>query len=78
MNQHMSYGRATMTDEEKKEQAAHAMADPQIQAILSDPVVQQVLRDFGENPAAAQQAMADPGMRAKIQRLIASGIIETR
>lgn len=74
----INYGRATMTDEQKKEQADHAMADPEIQSILTDPVVQQVLRDFGENPAAAQKAMADPGMRAKIQRLIASGIVETR
>jgi stress-induced-phosphoprotein 1 len=78
VTQQINYGRATMTEEQKKEQAAHAMADPEIQAILSDPVVQQVLRDFGENPAAAQKAMADPGMRAKIERLIASGIVETR
>mmetsp|Transcript_19820 Transcript_19820/g.37017 ORF Transcript_19820/g.37017 Transcript_19820/m.37017 type:complete len:445 (-) Transcript_19820:1578-2912(-) len=78
VTQQISYGRATMTEEQKKEQAAHAMADPEIQAILQDPVVQQVLRDFGENPAAAQQAMMDPGMRAKIERLIASGIVETR
>lgn len=73
----ISYGRANMTEEEKKQQAAHAMADPEIQAILQDPVLQQVLRDFQENPAAAQKAMADPGMAAKIQRLIAAGIIET-
>ena len=49
-----------------------------IQAILQDPVTQQVLRDFQENPAAAQQAMNDPTVQAKIQKLIASGIIETR
>ncbi|KAG7346191.1 peptidase C14 caspase catalytic subunit-like protein [Nitzschia inconspicua] len=76
--QQITYGRATMTEEQKKEQAAHAMADPEIQSILSDPVVQQVLRDFGENPNAAQQAMRDQGMRAKINKLIAAGIIETR
>jgi stress-induced-phosphoprotein 1 len=76
--QQINYGRATMTEDQKKEQAAHAMADPEIQAILSDPVVQQVLRDFGENPNAAQQALKDAGMRAKIERLIAAGIIETR
>ena len=74
----INYGRSKMTDEQKKEQAAHAMADPEIQAILSDPVVQQLLRDFQENPTAAQQAMTDPGMRAKMEKLIASGIIETR
>jgi stress-induced-phosphoprotein 1 len=76
--QQINYGRATMTDEQKKEQAAHAIADPEIQSILSDPVVQQVLRDFGENQTAAQKAMSDPGMRAKIEKLIASGIVETR
>ncbi|KAL3916430.1 MAG: hypothetical protein SGILL_005184, partial [Bacillariaceae sp.] len=76
--QQINYGRATMTEEQKKEQAAHAMADPEIQNILSDPVVQQVLRDFGENPNAAQEALKNPGMRAKIEKLIAAGIIETR
>ena len=74
----INYGRHNMTEEQKKEQAAHAMADPEIQNILTDPVIQQVLRDFGENPAAAQQAMTDAGVRSKIEKLIASGIIETR
>ena len=78
VTQQINYGRASMTDEQKKEQAAHAMADPEIQAILQDPVVQQTLRDFGENQAAAQQAMNDPGMRAKIQKLVAAGVVETR
>merc|ERR1712070_599353 len=78
VTQQINYGRQNMTEEQKKEQAAHAMADPEIQAILQDPVVQQVLRDFSENPNAAQQAMNNPTMRGKIQKLIASGIIETR
>jgi len=54
------------------------MADPEIQAILQDPIVQQTLRDFGESPAAAQKAMNDPGMRAKIEKLIIAGVVETR
>ncbi|VEU44721.1 unnamed protein product [Pseudo-nitzschia multistriata] len=73
----INYGRSQMTDEQKREQAAHAMADPEIQAILQDPLVQQTLRDFGENPSAAQQAMNDPHMRGKIQKLIAAGVVET-
>jgi len=77
VTQQINYGRSQMTDEQKKEQAAHAMADPDIQAILQDPVVQQTLRDFGENPASAQQAMNDPGMREKIQKLIAAVVVET-
>lgn len=74
----INYGRQNMTEAEKKEQAAHAMADPEIQSIIQDPVIQQILRDFNENPSAAQKAMADPGVRKKIEKLIASGIIETR
>merc|ERR1719491_767849 len=77
VTQLISYGRQNMTEEQKREQADHAMADPEIQAILQDPVLQQVLRDFKENPSEAQKAMADPGIAAKIQRLIAAGIIET-
>mmetsp|Transcript_5198 Transcript_5198/g.10757 ORF Transcript_5198/g.10757 Transcript_5198/m.10757 type:complete len:558 (+) Transcript_5198:66-1739(+) len=77
VTQQINYGRSQMTDEEKKTQAAHAMADPDIQAILNDPMVQQTLRDFGENPQAAQQAMANAGMREKIQKLIAAGVVET-
>jgi stress-induced-phosphoprotein 1 len=73
----INYGRKNMTEDEKKEQAAHGMADPQIQAILQDPVIQQVLKDFGENQNAAQQAMKDPSVRNKINKLIAAGIIET-
>lgn len=74
----VNYGRSQMTDEQKKEQSAHALADPEIQAILQDPVMQQLLRDFQENPAAAQKAMGDAEMRAKMQKLIAAGIVETR
>jgi stress-induced-phosphoprotein 1 len=74
----ISYGRQNMTAEEKREQAAHAMADPEIQGILQDPVMQQVLKDLQENPAAGQQALKDPIMRAKLEKLIAAGIIETR
>jgi stress-induced-phosphoprotein 1 len=73
----LSYGRRDMSDEDKKEQAAHAMADPAIQSIVSDPVIQQVLRDFQENPQAAQDAMKNAGVRQKIQTLIEAGIIET-
>ena len=68
---------SNMSEEEKRERAAHAMADPEIQAILQDPVVRQVLTDFNENPEAAQRAMMDPVMRGKIEKLIASGIVQT-
>lgn len=73
----INYGQANMTEEEKKERAAHAMADPEIQAILSDPVITQVLKDFSENPNAAQEAMMDPGVRGKIEKLVAAGVLQT-
>ena len=42
----VNYGQANMTEEERKERAAHAMADPEIQSILQDPVINQILKDF--------------------------------
>lgn len=73
----INQGNANMTEEERKERAAHAMADPEIQSILQDPVINQILRDFNENPTAANQAMADPSVRSKIEKLIASGVVQT-
>ena len=73
----INYGSSTMTEEEKLERARHGMADPEIQNILQDPVIQQILRDFNENPQAANQAMANPSVRAKIEKLIASGVVQT-
>ena len=73
----INYGASQMTEEEKMERARHGMADPEIQSILQDPVIQQILRDFNENPQAANQAMMDPTVRAKIEKLIASGVVQT-
>merc|ERR1711871_1155967 len=53
-----------------KERAARGMADPEVQGILQDPMVQQVLRDFQENPAAAQHHLSNPAMMDKINKLI--------
>jgi stress-induced-phosphoprotein 1 len=69
---------SSMTEDERKERAAHAMADPEIQSILQDPVMRQILTDFAENPAHARKAMNDPTVAAKMEKLIASGIVETR
>eukprot|EP00588_Corethron_pennatum_P014382 CAMPEP_0194279254 /NCGR_PEP_ID=MMETSP0169-20130528/13817_1 /TAXON_ID=218684 /ORGANISM="Corethron pennatum, Strain L29A3" /LENGTH=579 /DNA_ID=CAMNT_0039023651 /DNA_START=106 /DNA_END=1845 /DNA_ORIENTATION=+ len=66
-----------MTEEERKERAAHGMADPEIQGILSDPVIRQVLQDFNDNPREAQQALSDPAVAAKINKLIAAGVVQT-
>ncbi|CAM9533223.1 unnamed protein product, partial [Phaeothamnion confervicola] len=68
----------SMGGEVDRERSAHAMADPEIQAILSDPIVQSTLRDFSDHPDSAQRAMADPVMRAKIEKLIAAGVLQAR
>jgi stress-induced-phosphoprotein 1 len=73
----INYGSANMSEEERKERAAHAMADPEIQSILQDPVINQVLRDFNENPSAANDAMRDTSVRSKIEKLIAAGVLQT-
>jgi len=68
-----------MDGNQDKERTAHAMADPEIQRILSDPTIRQVLTDFQENPKFAQQALAnDPDIRAKIEKLIAAGVLQVK
>merc|ERR1719482_2380117 len=47
--------RGEMTEEEMKERQAKAMAEPEIQGILTDPVMRQVLQDFQDNPKAAAE-----------------------
>lgn len=68
-----------MSGEEDKERSAHAMADPEIQAILTDPTIRQVLTDFQQNPKFAQEAMMnDASIRAKIEKLIAAGVLQVK
>ena len=55
------------------------MADPEIQNILNDPSIRQVLTYFQENPAYAQRALAgDASFRAKVEKLIAAGVLQER
>lgn len=67
---------SSASEEEMKERQMHAMADPEIQQILQDPSVQQLLRDMESNPAYAQQAMSDPLLRGKVEKLIAAGVLK--
>jgi len=60
------------------DRAARAMADPNIQAILQDPMIRQVLTDFQENPTHAQRAMSDPNIRAKMDKLIQAGVLKVQ
>jgi len=70
---------STTSEEEMKERQAHAMADPEIQSILQDPSVRQCLTDMQENPTYGQKALAgDPSLKAKIEKLIAAGVLQVR
>jgi hypothetical protein len=44
---------------------------------MRDPVIMQVIRDLQENPRAGQAALSDPSVMAKIQKLIAAGVLKT-
>jgi len=70
--------RGELNEDELKERQARAMADPEIQGILTDPVMRQVLQDFQDNPKAAQEHMKHPEIMEKIQKLVAAGIVQTR
>mmetsp|Transcript_7514 Transcript_7514/g.22217 ORF Transcript_7514/g.22217 Transcript_7514/m.22217 type:complete len:589 (+) Transcript_7514:146-1912(+) len=71
-----SLGGEGMTDEERKLKQQKAMADPEIQQILTDPIMRQVLDDFSQDPAAAQRHLKQPEIMAKIQKLVKAGIVK--
>jgi stress-induced-phosphoprotein 1 len=58
-----------------EERARRAMEDPEIQAILRDPMVSQAIQDMQSDPRAMSNVMRDPAMAAKIKKLIAAGIL---
>ncbi|KAL8539719.1 hypothetical protein ACS0TY_001360 [Phlomoides rotata] len=70
--------RGDLTPEELKERQAKGMQDPEIQNILTDPVMRQVLVDLQENPKAAQEHMKNPLVMNKIQKLVSAGIVQVR
>lgn len=51
------------------------MADPEIQGILKSPEIQTVLNDLQNDPKAASKAFQNPDIAAKLNKLIASGIL---
>jgi len=55
-----------------------AIKDPEVASILQDPVMNQILSQARDNPAALQEHMKNPEVAKKVQILIAAGIIRTR
>jgi stress-induced-phosphoprotein 1 len=70
--------RGDISAEDLKEKQARSMQDPEIQGILSDPIMRQVLTDFQENPKSAQEHMKNPMVMGKIQKLVNAGIVQVR
>lgn len=68
----MYSARENETEEQTKERIQR---DPEILGIMQDPVMQSILQQAQGDPAALQEHMKNPGIRSKIQKLIASGII---
>lgn len=64
--------------ETEEQTSARIQRDPDIMAILQDPVMQSILQQAKEDPAALNDHMKNAGIRMKIQKLIAAGVIRTR
>jgi len=60
------------------ERQKRAMADPEIQAILGDAQMRSILNEMQTDPKKAQAAMNDPAISAKLQKLIAAGVLQVR
>jgi len=73
--QSMNVNSANQTDEERLQ---NAMRNPEVQEILSDPVMRQILGDMESNPDAARDHLKNPLVAAKIQKLIAAGVLKIR
>ncbi|KAE8451094.1 hypothetical protein EG329_004766 [Mollisiaceae sp. DMI_Dod_QoI] len=68
----MYSARENETEEQTKERI---MKDPEIMGIMQDPIMQSILQQAQSDPAALQEHMRNPGVRDKIQRLVAAGVI---
>ncbi|XP_044755662.1 stress-induced-phosphoprotein 1 [Coccinella septempunctata] len=60
-------------DPEKVRQ--RAMGDPEVQQILRDPAMRLILEQMQNDPRALQDHLKNPDIAAKIQKLLASGLI---
>jgi len=58
-----------------KETLERAMRNPEVQEILSDPVMRQILEDMQNDPKAAQDHLKNPMIMKKIQKLVSAGVL---
>jgi len=64
--------------ESQEETLERAMRDPEVAAIMSDPVMQQILQQAQSDPKALQDHLKNPMIQKKILKLVNAGIIRTR
>lgn len=77
-NRAMSLRFQSIEGETPEQTMERVSRDPEIVAILQDPVMQGILGQAQENPAALQDHMKNPSVSKKINTLIAAGVIRTR
>lgn len=67
--------RSGETDEQTMQRA---MKDPEVAAILQDPVMQQILQQAQQDPQSMMSHLQNPMIREKIMKLQQSGILKMR
>jgi stress-induced-phosphoprotein 1 len=62
--------------DEMKEKLARAKEDPELMAILNDPVIERLFSECSTNPAATATHLKNSGVAAaKVQKLVDCGVI---
>ncbi|KAL7412013.1 putative Hsp90 cochaperone [Mrakia frigida] len=64
--------------ESEEQTLKRAMRDPEVAAIMQDPVMRNILEQAQSDPRALQDHMKSPLIREKIQKLQAAGVIRMR
>ncbi|CDK27493.1 unnamed protein product [Kuraishia capsulata CBS 1993] len=64
--------------ETQEETQARISRDPEVVEILQDPVMNSILQQARDNPAALQEHMKNPDVYKKVMTLMAAGVIRTR
>ncbi|XP_071962789.1 stress-induced-phosphoprotein 1-like [Antedon mediterranea] len=65
-------------NKDPEEVKKRAMADPEVQAIMSDPAMRMILEQMSQNPAAMRNHMSNPDIAKKLYVLQDAGIIQFR
>lgn len=67
---------AQRENETEEETIQRIQGDPEIVAILQDPIMQSILAQARDNPSALEEHMKNSQVAGKIQKLIHAGVIK--